>query len=45
MPLGEQALRHFLYLDRPEGMDLDDVEGLAAVDEAVPVMDEDQPHG
>jgi hypothetical protein len=42
LPFGEQALRHFLYLERPEGMDLDDAEGLAAIDDAVPVMDEDE---
>jgi hypothetical protein len=42
LPFGEQALRHFLYLERPEGMDLDDAEGLAAVDEAVPIMSEDE---
>lgn len=29
LPFGEQALRHFLYLERPEGMDLDDAEGFA----------------
>ena len=28
LPFGEQALRHFLYLERPEGMALDDAEGL-----------------
>ncbi len=42
LPFGEQALRHFMYLERPEGMDLDDAEGLAAVDEAVPLMSEDE---
>jgi hypothetical protein len=42
LPFSEQALRHFLYLERPEGMDLDDAEGLAAVREAVPVMDEEE---
>jgi hypothetical protein len=42
LPFGEQALRHFLYLERPEGMDLDDAEGLAAVGEAVPVMGEEE---
>src|SRR6516165_2605324 len=41
LPFGEQALRHFLYLERPEGMDLDDAEGIAAVGEAVPVMTEE----
>ena len=40
LPFGEQALRHFLYLERPEGMDFDDAEGLAAVECAVPVMSE-----
>jgi len=42
LPFGEEALRHFLYLERPEGMDLDDAEGVAAVDDAVPVMDEEE---
>jgi hypothetical protein len=42
LPFGEQALRHFLYLERPEGMDLDDAEGLDAIGEAVPVMGEDE---
>ncbi len=27
LPFGERALRHFVYLERPEGMDLDDAEG------------------
>ena len=40
LPFGEQALRHFMYLERPEGMDLDDAEGLAAVGRAVPLMSE-----
>jgi hypothetical protein len=34
---GERALRHFLYLERPEGMDLDDAEGFAAVGRAQPL--------
>jgi Ferritin-like len=42
LPFGEQALRHFMYLERPEGMDLDDAEGFAAIDEAVPIMSEDE---
>jgi hypothetical protein len=42
LPFGEQALRHFMYLERPEGMNLDDAEGLAAADEAVPIMSEDE---
>ena len=36
LPFGEQALRHFMFLERPEGMDLDDAEGLAAIDRAAP---------
>jgi hypothetical protein len=38
LPFGEQALRHFLYLERPEGMALDDAEGMGALGEAAPVM-------
>jgi hypothetical protein len=46
LPFGEQALRHFLFLERPEGMDLNDAEGLAALENAVPVMgaEEIAPH-
>ncbi|HJU98476.1 MAG TPA: ferritin-like domain-containing protein, partial [Jiangellaceae bacterium] len=36
---GERALRHFIYLERPEGMDLDDAEGFAAVGQAQPLTD------
>jgi hypothetical protein len=39
---GERALRHFIYLERPEGMDLDDAEGFAAVGQAQPLSDGDQ---
>jgi hypothetical protein len=42
LPFGEQAVRHFMYLERPEGMNLDDAEGLAAADEAVPIMSEEE---
>jgi CDGSH-type Zn-finger protein/truncated hemoglobin YjbI len=46
LPFGEQALRHFIYLERPEGMDFDDAEGLAACEGAAPVMGEEEiaPH-
>ncbi|HTT90213.1 MAG TPA: ferritin-like protein [Acidimicrobiales bacterium] len=46
LPFGEQALRHFLYLERPEGMALDDAEGIGALGEAVPVTAADDivPH-
>ena len=38
---GEQALRHFMFLERPEGMALEDAEGLDAVADAAPLMTED----
>jgi hypothetical protein len=41
LPFGEQALRHFMFLERPEGMALEDAEGLAAVADAAPLMTED----
>jgi CDGSH-type Zn-finger protein/truncated hemoglobin YjbI len=46
LPFSETALRHFLFLERPEGLDIDDAEGLDAVDCAVPLMGEDEiaPH-
>jgi hypothetical protein len=31
VPFGERALRHFLYLERPEGMPITDAEGYSAV--------------
>ncbi len=40
LPFGEQALRHFMFLERPEGMDLADADGLAALGLATPVMNE-----
>jgi hypothetical protein len=39
---GERALRHFIYLERPEGMDLNDAEGFAAAGQAQPLTDGDQ---
>lgn len=43
VPFGERALRHFLFLERPEGMALDDAEGFgaAAVAWARPLMGDD----
>jgi CDGSH-type Zn-finger protein/truncated hemoglobin YjbI len=38
LPFGEQALAHFIFLERPEGMDLDDADGLAAIGKAEPLM-------
>ena len=40
MPFGEQALRHFMFLERPEGMALEDADGLAAMGLAAPAMNE-----
>ena len=40
LPFGEQALQHFMFLERPEGMDLDDADGLVAVGRAAPLMRE-----
>src|SRR3989475_9831749 len=40
VPFGERALRHFIYLERPEGIALDDAEGFAAADKAAPLMDD-----
>src|SRR5215468_3603070 len=40
LPFGEQALRHFMFLERPEGMALDDADGLVAVGRATPVVNE-----
>src|SRR6516225_2377516 len=37
LPFGERALRHFIYLERPEGMALDDAAGFAAARHAQPL--------
>jgi hypothetical protein len=37
VPFGERALRHFIYLERPEGMALDDAAGFAAARHAEPL--------
>jgi Ferritin-like len=42
VPFGERALRHFIYLERPEGMDLDDAEGFAAAGQAQPLTGGDE---
>ena len=38
LPFGDQALRHFMFLERPEGMDLKDADGMAAFGRAVPAV-------
>jgi hypothetical protein len=41
VPFGEEALRHFMFLERPEGMALKDAEGFDdALAQAAPIMDE-----
>jgi len=40
LPFGEEALQHFMFLERPEGMDLADAEGLAAIGRAIPALSE-----
>src|SRR6266513_392744 len=37
VPFGEEALRHFMFLERPEGMDLEDAAGMAAFANAAPL--------
>ncbi len=41
LPFGEQALQHFMYLERPEGMNLDDATVIEATRHAVPLLDPD----
>ena len=43
LPFGERALRHFMYLERPEGMTLADAEGFAAVADIPPLANLDRP--
>ena len=40
VPFGERSLRHFLYLERPEGMVMSDAEGFEARGPALPMMAE-----
>lgn len=42
LPFGEAALRHFAFLERPEGMDIEDAEGFEAIGEAVALPHEEQ---
>jgi hypothetical protein len=38
VPFGERALRHFLFLERPEGMELRDADGFDPAGPALPIM-------
>jgi CDGSH-type Zn-finger protein/truncated hemoglobin YjbI len=40
LPFGEDAVRHFMFLERPEGMELHDAPGLEAVSRAAPLMEQ-----
>ena len=37
LPFTEQSLRHFIYLERPDGLDMADQDALAAVEKAEPL--------
>jgi Ferritin-like len=42
LPFSETALRHFAYLERPEGVEMADAEGFAALEKAAPLPRADQ---
>jgi len=42
LPFGEEALRHFAFLERPEGEPIDDAEQFAALARAQPLPDVDE---
>ena len=42
VPFGEAALRHFAFLERPEGMAIDDAEGFEAIEQAVALTHDEQ---
>ena len=42
MPFGEAALRHFAFLERPEGMDVEDAEGFEAIAQAIELPHDEQ---
>ena len=42
LPFGEAALRHFAFLERPEGMAVDDAEGFAAIEQAVALAHDEE---
>jgi len=44
VPFGEAALRHFAFLERPDGMDMEDAEGFAAIEQAV-ALPHEEPDG
>ena len=42
LPFGEAALRHFAFLERPEGMAVDDAEGFEAIAQAVALSHDEE---
>ena len=42
LPFGERALRHFVFLERPEGMELEDAEGFDPAGSRLPPMSESE---
>jgi len=44
LPFEEKSLRHFIYLERPDGLDMADQDALAAIEKAAPLprADEDE---
>ena len=42
LAFGEAALRHFAFLERPEGMDIEDAEGFEAIGQAVALPHDEQ---
>ena len=42
LPFGEAALRHFAFLERPEGLDVEDAEGFEAIEQAVPLPHDEE---
>ena len=45
LPFGEESLRHFMFLERPEGMDIEDAAGMAAFEKAAPATTPSMQHG
>ena len=37
LPFDERSLRHFIYLERPDGLDMADLDALAAIEKAAPL--------
>ena len=42
LPFGEQSIRHFAFLERPEGLDVADDEAFVALDKATPLPTADE---